>query len=46
MSSMEQDISSDDKVILSITIIITIAIIITIISITINTNIFIIITFM
>ena len=42
MSSMEQDISSDDKVILSITI----AIIITIISIiTINTNIVIIITF-
>ena len=40
MSSMEQDISSDDKVIQGITIIITIAIII------INTNIVIIITFM
>ena len=39
MSSMEQDISSDDKVIQGITIIITIAIII------INTNIVIIITF-
>ena len=39
MNSMEQDISSDDKVILSINIIITIAIII------INTNIVIIITF-
>ena len=39
MSSMEQDISSDDKVMQGITIIITIAIII------INTNIVIIITF-
>ena len=39
MNSMEQDISSDDKVIQGITIIITIAIII------INTNIVIIITF-